>query len=103
MVGEVCGAASGAVLAIGLLYGEEQDEAATYLTEQFMQRFADQNGAVRCSDIIGFNISTMETSANFASLKGLLRFGMRGGKKMCNGILSSTVEILLDQLEEWEN
>jgi len=103
MVGEVCGAATGAVLAIGLLYGKGQDEAATYLTEQFMQRFAEQNGAVRCSDIIGFNLSNIQTTANLSSLKGLLMFGMRGGKKMCNGIVRSTVEILLDQLEEWED
>lgn len=103
MVGEVCGAASGAVLALGLLYGEQQDEAVTYLSEQFMQCFAEQNGAVRCSEIIGFNIGSIKTTANLSSLKGLLRFGMQGGKKMCDGIVSSTVEILLDQLEEWEN
>lgn len=103
MVGEVCGAASGAVLAIGLLYGEQQEDAATYLTEQFMQSFAEQNGAVRCSEIIGFNLSSIKTTANLSSLKGLLKFGMQGGKKMCDGIVSSTVEILLDQLEEWEN
>jgi len=68
-----------------------------------MQCFAEQNGAVRCSEIIGFNLSNIQTTANLISLKGLLRFGMQGGKKMCNGIVSSTVEILLDQLEEWED
>ena len=102
MTGEVCGAASGGVLALGLLYGEDQDEAVTHLTQQFMQRFADRNGAVRCVDILGFNFSSMDTDADLSSIKGLLTFGFRGGKKMCEGVVSSAVEELLDQLEDWE-
>jgi C_GCAxxG_C_C family probable redox protein len=103
MVGEVCGALSGAALAIGLLYGEDQDEAAIHLTEQFMQRFAEQNASVRCSDIVGFNIGSIDSAADMRSLKGLLMFGIRGGKKMCNKVVSSAVEALLEELEEWES
>jgi C_GCAxxG_C_C family probable redox protein len=103
MVGEVCGALSGGALAIGLLYGQDQDEAVLHLTEQFMRRFAERNGAVRCADIIGFNISNMDTDVNLSSLKGLLMFGARGGKKMCNKVVTSAVEALLDELEEWES
>ena len=55
LAGEVCRALSGDILAIGLIYGEGQPEAATYLTEQFMHRFTEQNGVVRCTDISGFN------------------------------------------------
>ncbi len=102
MVGEVCGALSGGALAIGLLYGQNEDEAVPHLTEQFMNRFAERNGAVRCSDIIGFNIGRIGTTADLSSIKGLLMFGMRGGKKMCNGIVSSAVEALLEELEDWE-
>lgn len=58
LAGEVCGALSGDVLAIGLIYGEGQPEAATHLTEQFMHRFAEQNSDVRCTDIIGINIAS---------------------------------------------
>ena len=103
MAGEVCGALSGGALAIGLLYGQDEEEAVTYLTEQFMHRFEERNGAIRCRDIIGFNINTIETSADLSSLKGLLKFGFRGGKKMCNGVVSSPVEALLEELEEWES
>jgi C_GCAxxG_C_C family probable redox protein len=103
MAGEVCGAFCGAVMAIGLLYGEEDPEMATYLTDQYMQRISEKNGAVRCEEIIGFNFSRMNSSADLHSLKGLLKFGMRGGKKMCNGVVSSAVEVLFDQLETWEN
>jgi len=102
MAGEVCGALSGGALAIGLLYGQDQDEAVPHLTEKFMHRFAERNGAVRCSDIIGFNIGSIDTTTDLSSLKGLLMFGVRGGKEMCNGVVSSAVEVLLEQLEEWE-
>jgi C_GCAxxG_C_C family probable redox protein len=102
MAGEVCGALSGGVLSIGLLYNQEGEEEVKYLTEQFMHRFVDQHGAVRCSDIIGFNIGSIEKTADLKSLRGLLTFGMRGGKKMCNQVVRSAVEALLDELEEWE-
>jgi C_GCAxxG_C_C family probable redox protein len=102
MAGEVCGAVSGAVLAIGLLYGKDQAEAATHLTEQIMCRFAEQNGAVRCSDIIGFNLGGIDTAADLDGIKGLLIFGFRGGKKMCNGVVSSAVRVLLEELNDWE-
>lgn len=103
MAGEVCGALSGAALAIGLLYGEQEPEAVTHLTGEFVQRFADMNGAVRCSDIIGFNLGNVDKTPSLGDLKGMLKFGMRGGKKMCHEIVSRAVEVLLDQLEEWES
>ena len=94
MAGEVCGTVSGAVLSIGLLYGEEQPEAATRLTEQFMRRFAERNGAVRCIDIIGFNIG---------SAKDFRMFLARGGKRACNKVVRNAVEVLLEELNEWES
>jgi len=103
MAGEVCGAVSGAALAIGLLYGEEQPEAATHLTEEFMRLFTERNGAVRCIDIIGFNIGSMSTGPDVKSVKNLLLFLAKGGKRVCNGVVRSAVEVLLDQLEEWES
>lgn len=102
MVGEVCGALSAGAMAIGLQYGQEDDEAVKYLTEQFMHRFTARNGAVRCSDIIGFNIGSIENAADLKSIKGLLMFGMRGGKKMCNKVVGSAVEALLEEMEDWE-
>lgn len=103
MAGEVCGALSGAALAIGLLYGEEYDEAVPILTEEFMRQFAERNGAVRCADIIGFNLGTIGSKADLRSLKGLLLFGARGGKRACKGVVRNAVEVLLEQLEDWES
>jgi C_GCAxxG_C_C family probable redox protein len=101
--GEVCGAVSGGVLALGLLYGDQEPEAVTYLTEEFVKGFEERHGALRCEDLIGFNFSSMNSNVSLGSLKGVLKFGMRGGKRVCNGFVSSAVEVLLDQLEDWES
>lgn len=66
--GEVCGAASGALMSIGLRYGSAlPDKAAkerTYaLAAEFLRRFEAANGAVRCCDLIGFDTSTPEGQA----------------------------------------
>ena len=102
-MGEVCGAVSGGVLAIGLLYGEDQPEAANHLTEEFVGRFEERNSAVRCRDILGFDVNSMEEgNADLSSIKGLLKFGFRGGKNMCDEVVGSAVEELLDLLENWD-
>ena len=103
MAGEVCGALSGAALAIGLLYGEEQPEAATHLTEEFMHRFQEQNGNVRCIDIVGFNISSVSTGGEIADVKQLLLWLAKGGKRACNKIVGSAVEVLLETVNDWES
>ena len=103
MAGEVCGALSGAALAIGLLYGEEQPEAATHLTEEFMHRFQEQNGNVRCIDIVGFNISSVSSSGEIDDIKQLLLWLAKGGKRACNKVVRNAVEVLLDTLNEWES
>jgi C_GCAxxG_C_C family probable redox protein len=102
MVGEVCGAVSGAVLGIGLLYGEEQPEAVAHLAEQFVQRFREENGATRCLDIVGFNISTIDKGVDLDGIMGIIRFLARGGKRHCKKIVGSAVQVVLEQLNEWE-
>jgi len=93
----VCGAVSGGVLAIGLLYGQDQageamPEAYTK-TAEFVRRFAEVNGAVRCIDIIGLDVSSEE---------GHREYFARNLKETCAGVVFSvssihqheTVEIL---------
>lgn len=58
---------------------------------------------MRCRDIIGFDVNSMEEgNADLSSLKGLLTFGLRGGKNMCDEVVGSAVEELLDLLEDWD-
>jgi C_GCAxxG_C_C family probable redox protein len=101
MTGEVCGAVSGAVLAIGLLHGKDQEETVTQLTGQFMDRFTKLNGSVRCIDIIGFNIGTLDTKLEVSRPMTFLKFVISGGKGTCNKVVSKAVraacEVINDQ------
>jgi hypothetical protein len=98
----VCGAATGGVLAIGLLYGQDFPDVVGLNTEKFVRRFAEQNGAVRCIDLIGFDISRAMTGDDINAVMRLLWFFVRGGKKICNGAVSSAVQVLLEELNERE-
>ena len=90
-------------MAIGLLYGKDQPEAANHLTREFVRGFEERNGAVRCIDIVGFNAAGASAGEDINSVKGLLWFLARGGRRVCKKAVSSAVEVLLEQLEEWES
>ncbi len=93
-VGEVCGAVSGAVMAIGLVFG--QDEAggmAVYTkTKEFMRRFDELNGAVRCNDLTGLDMSDEKAMS--------LYFAQNLKEKTCDGLVSGAVQIFHDLMEE---
>ena len=64
--GEVCGAAVGALMAIGLKFGhtKSSDLAAKQLTNQktleFLTRFRQANGAVLCRELLGRDVRKPE-------------------------------------------
>lgn len=56
---EVCGACTGALMALGLKYGESKaksDEAC----ERFLDEFEKENGSFICRDLLNCDISTKE-------------------------------------------
>ncbi|KUK60979.1 MAG: C_GCAxxG_C_C family protein, partial [Methanoculleus marisnigri] len=64
--GGACGAVSGAVLVIGLLFGstspeEKEAKERTYgLTREFITRFTRKRGTVSCTKLLGCDLSTDE-------------------------------------------
>ena len=64
--GEVCGACSGALLVLGLKYGQCQKDdlasraRANQKTVEFLEQFAKENGSYICNDLLGCDISTAE-------------------------------------------
>ncbi|MCL2509987.1 MAG: C-GCAxxG-C-C family protein [Methanomassiliicoccaceae archaeon] len=56
---EICGAVSGAVLVIGLRYGDSS-VVCNEKTEEFMNLFKNRYGNIVCRDILGCDISTPE-------------------------------------------
>lgn len=61
--GEICGAVSGALLALGLVRGSAtpQEKEATYLVgQEFLRKFEAMHKALRCNDLVGYDISLPE-------------------------------------------
>ncbi len=62
--GEVCGAVTGSVMAIGLKYGREEpsqpNQQAYALAREFCQRFEEETGHLSCRELTGMDISTPE-------------------------------------------
>ena len=63
-MGEVCGAVSGALMIIGLKHGktsveDEPSRIKTYgLANEFVRRFKARHGSIKCSDLVGCDLST---------------------------------------------
>lgn len=62
--GEVCGACTGALVVLGLLYGQtkaidlESRRIANKVNDLMMDRFAQANGSYLCKDLLQCDIST---------------------------------------------
>jgi C_GCAxxG_C_C family probable redox protein len=66
--GEVCGAVTGALMAIGLLSGsavidKEAKERTYRLTLELLARFQADQGALRCRDLLGCDLTQPEGRA----------------------------------------
>lgn len=63
---ELCGAVTGALMVIGLKHGMVKDEdleakEKTYaLSQEFAAKFKSRNGSLRCTELIGYNLSNTE-------------------------------------------
>ena len=54
--GDTCGAVSGALMALGMAYGDDL-EATKEKTAQFQAAFTERFGSTICRDILGFDLS----------------------------------------------
>jgi len=84
---DICGAVSGAILVIGLKYGDSQG-VCNSKTEEFIASFRDKNGSVICRDILGCDIATPEGKEEF----------VRGNlfNTICADMVVSAAQILED-------
>lgn len=64
--GEVCGAVTGALMAIGLKYGQctiedlEGRKITNDKTKEMMEKFKLENGSYICRELLGYDISNQE-------------------------------------------
>ena len=92
MMGETCGAVTGAFIILGLKFGasDVQDKASktkTYeLIKGFARKFEARNGSLSCRDLLGFDIGSREKTRDSGRIIS--------GK--CPDFIRSSVEILGD-------
>jgi len=97
-MGQTCGAVSGALMAIGLCFGnddaQDQDskEKAYLLARTFYERFMQKNQSTTCRELIGYDVSQPEELAQ-AREAGV--FSSR-----CPRLVEDAAEILVTLLEE---
>lgn len=98
--GEVCGALTGGVMAIGLIHGPEcpddkETKNATYTKAgEFARRFGEVNGTVRCRDLIDLDLSSYE---------GVQEYYERNlYEEVCFGVVRNASRAIFELLDEWE-
>ncbi len=82
--GEVCGACTGALMALGLKYGDDKAES-NEACEKFLDEFENVNGSYVCRDLLNCDIST-EEGVKFAQDNNLF-------KEFCPKMVESATKI----------
>lgn len=82
--GEVCGACTGALMALGLKYGDDKTKCDE-VSNEFFKEFKNENGSFICRDLLGCDISTPGGVAH-AINNNLF-------KELCPRMVASAVEI----------
>jgi len=89
--GDICGAVTGALMVIGLHYGEKkgtnsiQSKSAHDVADTLLVRFKDKHGTYNCRELINFDLTTPE-NRKLAQEKKVFR--------NCSEFVRTTVEIL---------
>ncbi len=89
--GDTCGAVSGALMALGMAYGDDL-EAAKEKTAQFQAAFTERFGSTICRDILGFDLSK----------PGELEKARESGNmsERCPGFVRGASEILQELMQD---
>ena len=98
--GETCGAVTGAMLALGLVFGTEEGSedlsAAFGPAREFCQRLEEAKGSLQCSELLEQGIGR---SIDFTSPIEMLDYTASNGPAFCAGIVKSAVQIAAEIIE----
>ena len=95
--GELCGAVSGALMLIGLKYGQYKDndieskEKTIKKINEYLQKFKNEYGSIICRDLLKYDISIKEEALK-AKESGIF-------KTLCPVLVKGSVEIVEKILE----
>jgi C_GCAxxG_C_C family probable redox protein len=104
--GSVCGAVSGAAMALGLIFGtngdeemeiyKEKREKMRAFTQEYFKDFEDKWGTVRCIDLLGVDFRTPEGKKRYETMK-------EREETLCGEYVEWTAVKILEMLERKEN
>lgn len=96
--GEVCGCTTGALMALGLKYGQSEEtdyasrQKADQLAIEFLKRFSEENGSYLCRDLLGLDFSKAEDVKKIQESKTYV--------KICPPLVESATRIVEQLLKE---
>ena len=96
--GEVCGACTGALMVLGLLYGQydstdlDSREISNTINDKMMEGFAAVSGSYLCNDLLGCDITTAE-GIQYAREHNLFT-------EFCPQMVANAVDILEQIIQE---
>jgi C_GCAxxG_C_C family probable redox protein len=93
--GEICGALTGAIMALGLKFGSGEADAAakaeTYRkTRQLAEEFKLRTGSLYCRDLLGFDLGTPQ---------GQIQAKVPGSFEKCDDFVRIAAEILEEMFD----
>jgi C_GCAxxG_C_C family probable redox protein len=98
--GETCGAVTGAMLALGLVFGSDEGSAdldASYApVREFCQRLEELKGSLQCSVLLEHGIGR---SIDFTSPIEVRDYSASNGPAFCAGIVTTAVQIAAEIIE----
>lgn len=89
--GEVCGACTGALMVLGLKYGESK-EKSNEACKNFLEMFEKENGSYICNDLLGCDITTPE-GVEYAVENNLF-------KEFCPKMVESAAKIVKNMIDD---
>ncbi len=94
--GETCGAVTGCLMALGLVYGRDDlGDSSGFLrslppARRFCRRFVEQNGSTTCAQILEQKLGR---AFNLADQAEALEYAAAGGAAACAQVVASAVQI----------
>lgn len=94
--GEVCGAVTGAIMALGLKEGHfnesdtETKEKAYFMTKEFIRKFEERHETIICKKLLGYDVSD-ESQREKAKEEGLF-------DTVCPKFITDAIDILEDMI-----
>jgi C_GCAxxG_C_C family probable redox protein len=102
-LGSVCGAVSGAIMAIGLKHGGvgmQPSIQTAIVVRKFADRFKEKNKSINCPDLIGVDLSKIDL-ADQAALNEFYKKALASGQfARCGGYVKDATTIVTEILNE---